>query len=313
MVEKLKMGPYEIGLLPLFQGPLPAILSGTAEEPLAALLNEAVANSPDFLEAIRRRGEAGNPMCSVGPPLNDDEGRALAEEWRAKTGEVLAPHAIARIGMLGQSRPLAVSWQALQDALETLVSLRAAWTPEPGPWLFVQPARSGFVTPADHEIIQSLEREAAAIDALDLEAEVGSESPALIARRRRFLAACGKAGVFDAAFGAEREKWLDYWLAARLLALRRAALQLRAWDLLDPSSWAGPVCLDYSRLQLWAPGGDGRLWAEKALKLLAQTGSGDQGVVEERISGRITARAWWRRDAELPALLAVESPVAKET
>jgi enoyl-[acyl-carrier-protein] reductase (NADH) len=68
MVEKLKVGPYEIGLLPLFQGPLPAILSGTAEEPLAALLNQTEPIHAAFVENAPL-GRTGSPDDVAGVAL----------------------------------------------------------------------------------------------------------------------------------------------------------------------------------------------------------------------------------------------------
>ncbi len=289
MVETLNIGPYSIRLLPLYDGPLPKADAGSESEALALLLNDAVVNpgAEALAEAIEQSREGGDEIVSVTPDSDDP--------------------ALARIGMMGRRDTLTVTWDALRKGLAELRSIRAAWRPEPGPWLFLRQGRSPFVTPQDHERIKKLEEEAAAIDALDTEAEVGDEPQELIGRRRRFLLDCEDAGLFATDYSDEREKWLDYWFASRLLALRRAALKLRLWGLLgaseDPSR--GRVCLDYTRLELWPPGENGQKWGESALKLMKAPTAGLQGAIIERVGGKTTIRVWWRRDGYNPMLLAV--------
>ncbi len=289
MVETLNVAPYSIRLLPLYDGPLPKVETGSESEALALLLNDAVVNpgAEAIAEAIEQSREGGDEIVSVTPDSDDP--------------------ALARIGMMGRRDTITVTWDALRKALADLRSIRAAWQPEPGPWLFVRTGKSPFVTPQDHERIKKLEEEAAAIDALDFEAEVGDEPLELIERRRRFLLDSEDAGVFATDYSDEREKWLDYWFASRLLALRRAALKLRSWGLLgaseDPSR--GRVCLDYTRLELWPPGENGQNWGESALKLMKEPTEGLQGAIIERVGGKTTMRVWWRRDGDNPMLLAV--------
>ena len=309
MVGDLKVGPYSVALLPLHSGPLPEVKRNSPEEPVALLLNQAIAGEPgrDFAGAIREGRAASDVVSYVEPAGDPDEDRALRAAWEEKTGESLPAGAVAAVGMMGRADKMPVSWAALRQALQELQAVRAAWLPAPGPWLFTLAATSRHVTPDDYQRIKHLEEEAAAIDALDLDAEVGREPPELIVRRREFLRQCREAGVFATDYGADREKWLDFWFAARLLALRHAANQLRSWGFAaageDPS--AGRVSLDYVRHQLWPPKEDGRRWAESGLRLMGTPSEGEQGAVMERVGGKGTMRVWWRRDSDHPMLLAV--------
>jgi hypothetical protein len=305
MVESLQVGPYSLPVVPLYGGPL--LEAKGATEPLATLLNHAIDQPTSGLaEAIESGREGSDPIVYVSPAGDENDDGALRAAWAARTGEQLGPGSVARVGQMGFTEPLAIPWAVLRDGLTRLRAIRAAWRPEPGPWLFVRPARRPFLTPEDHKLIRELEAEAAAIDQLDLEAEVGQEPPTLISRRREFLTACCDAGVFAADHAEVREQWLYSSSAGRLLALRRAALELTTWGRLpagaDPTT--GPVCLDYVRLKLWPPGDDGEDWARRAIKLLSPLSVGDQGVVVERVGGSET-RVWWRRDGDQPGLLAI--------
>lgn len=309
MVADLRIGPYVIKLLPLHAGPLPGVQSGSESEALALLLNDAVQNEQGraIIAAIEQGREGGDVIAYVTPATDESDDVQLRSEWSRKAGETLQAGAVARVGMMGRGDTLAVSWDALRKALTQLQSIRGAWHPEPGPWLFCRTAKSPFITPEDYGRIKKLEEEGTAIDDLDLRSEVGAESVALIARRRQWLLACEEAGVFAEDFPAEREKWLDYWFSKRLLALRHAAQQLRAWGLLEASQEPsqGRVCLDYVRLELWPPREDGKNWAQSVLRLLGTSSEGVQGVIVEHMGGRKVTRVWWRRDSDRPMLLAV--------
>lgn len=309
MVDELKLGPYAIALLPLYAGPLPAVKSGSESEALALLLNDAVQGEQgrEIADAIEQRREGGDVIVYVTPAKDALDDRQLRADWAQKTGETVELGAVARVGMMGRSDTLAVSWDALRKALTELRAIRAAWRPEPGPWLFRCPGKSAFTTPEDHERIKTLENEATAIDELDLHSEVGAEPVDLIARRRRFLSKCEEAGVFAEDYAAEREKWLDYWFAERLLALRHAAQQLRSWGLLptDLEVSQSRVCLDYVRLELWPRGENGERLARAALRLLQSPPEGEQGLIVERVGGNVSMRVWWRRDSHRPMLLAI--------
>jgi hypothetical protein len=305
MVETLRIGPYALRVVPLYAGPL---LEAKGEaEALARLLNHAVEGpTTDLADAIETGHDGSDPIVYVTPSADDEDDRALRDAWAARTGERLGSRDVAHVGQTGLEGTLPVSWAALREGLADLRAIRAAWRPEPGPWLFVRPTRYPFVTPEDFEIITRLEREAAAIDELDLQAEVGREPTTLIVRRRAFILACREAGVFASDHGQVREQWLYNWSAHRLLALRESAVQLRAWGFLAEGEEppVGPVCLDYVRHKLWSAGEDGANWARSALKLLPPAAEGDQGVILENVGGA-TIRVWWRRDGERPALLAI--------
>lgn len=306
MVKSLKVGPYVLNLMVVYGGPLLAAEGET--EALAELLNHAV-KLPDtgIAEAIRTAGAGEGPAASVFPPEHEEEDRALRAAWAAKTGEQLGKGQVAKVVYIGSNVPeVPVSWEALRKGLAELEEIRAGWVPEPGPWLFVRPSLRPFVTPEDEALVRSLEKEAQAIDELDFRAEVGREPASLIARRRKFLTACRDAGVFSPDYGAARDQWLQLWAAERLLALRRAAARLRAWNLFkeDEQPPDGSACLDYVRLQLWPPGEDGEAWAGSALRLLPAASEDDQGAAIEKVGSSIVT-VWWRRDGERPALLAV--------
>ena len=300
------VGPFSFVVVPLYAGPLFEARAGAETESLAMLLNHAVELPADGIaEAIEQGREGGNMIVDVLVPESDDDDRALREEWAARTGERLDPGAVARVGTAVRDATLAVSWTVLRAALAELRALRAAWRPEPGPWLFTRPARSPFLTPEDHALVLRLEDEAAAIDALELDAWVGREPAAQIARRRAFLGACRDAGVFAADHAAAREQWLAI-LGKRLFALRRAANELRRLELLADSEQplGGRVCLDYARRELWPPAKDAAHWARWGLSLLRPDAAGDQGEIVEQVGGS-PMTVWWRRDGEVPALLAV--------
>jgi len=285
MVENLSVGPYKFKVVPLFAGPLLEVAGeGNA---VALLLNHAVAGTSDQLaKAIEEAKEGSDPIVYVLPATGDQE--------------------LAQVGQAGVEDTVPISWISLRKGLADLRELRANWQPEPGPWLFVQPSLRPFVTPQDLEIVQQLESEAATIDELDLQAEVGNEAPSLISRRRSFLASCQNAGIFSTEHGEIIEQWLRNWSAQRLLALRNAAIQIRTWGISaqDEDPLNSLVTLDYVRLQLWPHGEDGKSWAKWGISLLDQAANGDQGAVVERV-GNSLVRMWWRRDGTLPALLAI--------
>lgn len=306
MVDPLDIGPYSQRVVSLFAGPLLEVAGEGAA--LARLINVAAElETPELTQVIAEGREWSNTVSSVRPPTDAVEDHALREAWAARTGEELGEGEVARVWMMGEGEPLAVSWKVLRDGVIALSTMRANWQPDPGPWLFIRPTKAPFVTPQDLEIVDLLEEEGKAIDGLDLESEVGREPDILLARRRRFLGACSDAGVFTENQGSVRDQWLHLWSVARLQALRRAAKLLRVWGLLtsDEDPLHGRVCLDYVRLELWPAGGDGETWARSALQLLTRTPEGDQGVVVDR-AGELEIRVWWRRDGDSPALLAVE-------
>ena len=306
MVKTLKIGPYTVRVVPLYAGPLLEV-KGEADA-LAELINHGVElTSLGLAAAIEGKREAGDQIVYVSPPANADEDRTLREAWARRSGERCGAGEVARVGMMGREEPLAVSWDALRKGLVALCAIRSEWQPDPGPWLFARPTKAPFVTPEDFEIVKQLEAEATAIDELDLEAEVGREPETLLARRREFLLACRDAGVFANEHAAVRDQWLHDWSAVRLQALRHAAKLLATWDVLaeDEEPPDGRVCLDFVRLELWPPGEDGESWARSALELFAAPLEGDQGVVIERV-GSSTISMWWRRDGDIPALLAIE-------
>jgi hypothetical protein len=309
MVKALNIGPYSIPVLPLYEAPLLLVEAGGETEALASLLNHAVVNRPEngLAEAIKGGWEGSDPISYVSPAGAEDD-LALREAWARKTGELLEPGALALVGVMGRDDKLPVSWAALRQGLAELQSIRSAWHPDPGPWLFVRPIRSQSVTPQDYELISKLETEAATIDDLDFQAEVGEEPASLIERRRIFLRECQEAGVFASDLAESREYWLNYWSADRLLALRGAAAQLRSWGLLadDQAPLDGGVCLDYVRHQLWPPGDDGEKWAHAAVRLLEASTAGEQGVILE-IVGQSATKIWWRRDGDQPTLLAIDT------
>jgi hypothetical protein len=293
----------------LYEAPLLQVEEGGETEALASLLNHAVVNRPEngLAEAIRGGREGSDPITYVSPAAAADD-LALRKAWAQKTGELLEPGSMALVGVMGREDPLPVSWRALRQGLAGLQSIRAAWHPDRGPWLFARPVRSQFVTPQDHELINKLEAEAVAIDGLDFQAEVGEEPVSLIERRRIFLRECQEAGIFASDLSEAREHWLGYWFAERLLALRRAAAQLRSWGLLadDRGPLDGAACLDYVRHQLWPRGDDGQKWARAAVRLLEPPPGGDQGIILEIVGSRAT-KIWWRRDGDRPALLAIDT------
>jgi hypothetical protein len=309
MVKTVDVGPYSLPVLPLYEAPLLQVEEGGETEALASLLNHAVVNQPEngLAEAIRDGSEGSDPITYVSPAAAGDD-LALRKAWAQKTGEILEPGSIALVGVMGRDDKLPVSWAALRQGLAEFRSIRAGWHPDPGPWLFVRPARSPFVTPQDLELIKELEAEAAAIDELDFSAEVGKEPPLLITRRRIFLRRCQEAGIFATDLSEGREYWLNFWFAERLLALRHTAAQLRSWGLLadDQEPLDGAVCLDYVRHQLWPPGDDGKKWAHAAVPLLEPPPGGDQGVILEVVASSAT-KIWWRRDGDRPALLAIDT------
>jgi hypothetical protein len=301
----VSVGPYQLELVPLYAGPLLSAPEGSEAHVLAVLLSHAV-EQPDLALALERGALGGDAVVYVQPAENAGEDCVLREAWALRAGEQLGALEVARVGMMGRDEPVPVPWKALRAALDDLRARRADWTPEPGPWLFTRPARSPFVTPEDLALVQRLEGEAGAVDALDLEADVGREPTTLLARRREFLRACREAGVFALDHGRVREQWLGNWSARRLYALRQAAARLHEWGLLEEAEEPpdGRVCLDYVRLELWPPGEDGSRWAHSALALLADERPGEQGIVIERVAGS-SLRVWWRRDAQRRALLAV--------
>ena len=305
MVERLRIGPYEFKVVPLFGGPLLEV-SGEGDA-VAQLLNHAIAGTvADLSTAIETETEGSDEISYVlraADPADDSE---LRKAWLLRTGEDRGPGEIARVGQAGTTITTPMSWSSLQRGLADLRELQANWRPEPGPWLFVQPVLRPFVTPDDLEVIKKLESEAAAIDELSAEAEVGDEPPSLVARRRSFLAACRSAGIFSTAHGNIIEQWLRNWSAQRLLAHRNAANEIHQWGLAtdseDPLDWT--ITLDYVRLRLWPPGDDGKAWAISGVKLLDLSETGDQGAVLESV-GKSVVRMWWRRDGVRPALFAI--------
>lgn len=306
MVENFKAGPYIFNVVPFYAGPL---LEPKGEgEPVARLLNHAVdSTAADLASAIENRREGSDPISYVLPPETEEEDLNLRQAWAEQTGEHLNPGEVAQVGQAGIERRVPVSWKSLQKALNDLREMRNQWNPEPGPWLFTQRVLRPFVTPEDYEIVRKLESEAEAIDALDAEAEVGREPHSLIVRRQKFLTACRDAGIFRTAHGEIIEQWLSNWSAMKLFHLRLAANKLRSWGLLkgnDEEPPDGRVCLDYVRLELWPQSDDGTTWATNVIPLLPDTVSGDQGAILEHI-GNSTTTIWWRRDGQLPALLAI--------
>jgi hypothetical protein len=275
---------------------------------LATLLNHAIVNQPenDLAAAIMARREGSDPIAYVSPPNDEEDDRALRAAWAELAGESLPAGGVARVGMAGRDDTIPISWAALTSGLAELLSIRASWRPEPGPWLFIRPTHSAYVTPQDCEQIKTLETEAAAIDEMDAHAQVGDEPMTLIERRRIFLKHCQDAGIFAPDFPEARRFWLDYWFAERLSALRRAAVQLRSWGLLgeEEEPLTGRLCLDYARHELWPPGENGQRWARAGIRLVTPSLSGEQGVIVERVGGT-TTRFWWRRDGDAPSLLAI--------
>lgn len=208
---------------------------------------------------------------------------------------------------------LQAAWQsgreddpALAPALEHLRAVQRAWDVPDHPVLFSRAPTSDTPHPADEALLNALEAEAERLDAADAAAEVGAEPSALLEMRRAFLVRLKGAGLFDDERREARGRALATYFASRVRTWFLAYEQLRAWGLAgsaaDPLD--GPVSIDYARLQLWPKGADGGAWAARATPLLDGE-DGDQGFVVEHAGGG-GVRAWWRRDAGRPALLALE-------
>ena len=306
MVSALDVGPFRLRVYDAAGGP--AVVSDEPRlEPLTMLLNHARPGD-SFSEAVRTRGHASSHALEVRAQTDGDE----------------ADESTARVWSLGTEDPVLVRWVDLQLALERLQGLREHWSPPSGPWLFTSHPTSPLPSPEDLEIVRRLAREAEDIDAADATAEVGAEPAELLERRRRFLAECDAAGVFDPhPFVSDsqdaRTAALRNYGSRSLLDLREAALALRSWGLLgvdgpdtagSRSVLSGPVCLDYVRLALWPPGEDGPTWARRATGILSPPedaeGSlqGQQGLVLRHVA-EDWVRVYWRRDGALPAVLAV--------